>query len=231
VINGSKTFITNGTRADFVTLIAKTDASQKHGGVSVLILPSDVKGYSVGRKLKKLGNKASDTAELHFDNCRIPQRYLVGEEGMGFYYLMRNFQGERLVASLLATAGSQLLIEDAMRYGREREAFGRPIIQFQVWRHEFAQLLTEVEAARRLAYFAVDLFDRGVESTREVSMAKIFCGELANKVADRCLQFHGGWGYMDEYVVSRAWRDSRLVTIGGGTTEVMREIIAKLSDL
>ncbi len=231
VINGSKTFITNGTRADFVTLIAKTDPTQQHGGVSVLILPTDVAGFSVGRKLKKLGNKASDTAELHFDNCRIPQRYLLGEEGMGFYYLMRNFQGERLVAALLATAGAQLLIEDALKYGRERQAFGRPIVKFQVWRHEFAQLLTEVEAARRLAYFAVDLFDREIECTREISMAKLFCGELSNKVADRCLQFHGGWGYMDEYVISRAWRDARLVTIGGGTSEVMREIISKMSDV
>lgn len=229
VINGSKTFITNGTRADFVTLLVKTDPDKSHQGVSVVILPTDVKGYSVGRKLKKLGNKASDTAELHFDNCRIPQRYLVGEEGHGFYYLMHNFQGERLVAAIGAMAGAQQLLEDAIKYGEQRQAFGKPILKFQTWRHELAQLLTEVEAGRRLAYFAADLFGRGVPCVREVSMAKLFCAELANKVADRCLQFHGGWGYMDEYTVSRAWRDARLVTIGGGTSEVMREIISKMS--
>jgi len=231
VIDGSKTFITNGTRADFVTLIVKTDPDAGHGGVSVVLLPTDVKGFSVGRKLKKLGNKASDTAELFFEGCRIPRRYLLGEEGQGFYYLMHNFQGERLVAALLATAGARLLIEDAIRYGEGRQAFGRPITKFQVWRHEFAQLLSEVEAARRLAYFATDLFDRDVPCVKEISMAKLVCGELANRVADRCLQFHGGWGYMDEYVVSRAWRDMRLITIGGGTSEVMREIIAKLEGL
>ena len=227
VINGSKTFITNGLKADFVTLICKTNPDAKHGGVSVVVLPTDVPGFSVGRKLKKIGNKASDTAELHFDNCRVPARYIVGEEGQGFYYLMQNFQGERLVAALGATAGAQFVIDEALEYGSSRTAFDRPIKQFQVWRHEFAQLSTEVEAARRLAYFAVDLYDRKVPCVREISMAKVFCGEVANKVADRCLQFHGGWGYMDEYNISRYWRDIRLITIGGGTSEVMREIISK----
>lgn len=231
IINGSKTFITNGTLADFVTLIVKTDPDQKHGGISVVILPTAVAGFSVGRKLKKLGNKSSDTAELHFDNCRIPQRYLVGDEGRGFYYLMKNFQGERLVAALAGVAGAQLNVDDCVRYGKERQAFGRPILEFQVWRHEFAQLTTEIEAARRLAYFAVDLYDRGLESVKEITMAKLFCCEVANRVADRCLQFHGGWGYMDEYPVSRSWRDARLLTIGGGTSEVMREILAKMSDM
>ena len=231
IINGSKTFITNGTRADFVTLVVKTDPDKGHSGVSIVLFPTDTKGFSVGRKLKKLGNKSSDTAELHFDNCRIPRRYLLGEEGQGFYYLMQNFQGERLVAALLATAGAQRLLEETIHYGETREAFGRPIVKFQVWRHEFAQFLTEIEAARRLAYHAADLFNRKVPSVKEISMAKLYCGELANKVADRCLQFHGGWGYMDEYPISRAWRDMRLITIGGGTSEVMREIIAKMSGL
>ena len=231
VINGSKTFITNGTRCDFVTLLVKTDPGGGHQGISVIVVPSDVKGFSVGRKLQKLGNKSSDTAELSFVDVRVPARYLVGQEGMGFYYLMQNFQGERLVASLSAVAGAQLMLEDAFRYGREREAFGRPILKFQSWRHEFAELLAQVEAARRLSYFAVDLFDRKLPCTREVSMAKLVCCELVNRVADRCLQFHGGWGYMDEYTISRSWRDVRLLTLGGGTSEVMREIVAKLSDL
>jgi citronellyl-CoA dehydrogenase len=150
---------------------------------------------------------------------------------MGFYYLMQNFQGERLVAALAGSAASQFMIDDAIQYGREREAFGRPIIKYQVWRHTFAQLLTEVEAGRRLAYHAVDLFDRKIDSVKTISMAKLYCGDLINKVADRCLQFHGGYGYMDEYPISRAWRDARLLNIGGGTSEVMREIIAKMSDL
>jgi citronellyl-CoA dehydrogenase len=231
VINGSKTFITNGTRADFVTLLVKTDPEKGHGGVSIVLFPTDTKGFSVGRKLKKLGNKASDTAELHFEDCRIPARYLLGEEGQGFYYLMQNFQGERLVAALGAVAGAQRMIEESLEYGKSRQVFGRPIAKFQVWRHEFAQHLTDVEAGRRLAYFAADLFNRGQPSVKDISMAKLFCGELAQKVADRCLQFHGGWGYMDEYTISRAWRDIRLITIGGGTSEVMREIIAKMSDL
>lgn len=228
VINGSKTWITNGTRADFITLILKTDPEAGHHGVSVVLFPTNTKGYSVGKKLKKIGNKSSDTAELHFDNCRIPRRYLLGEEGHGFYYLMQNFQGERLVASIAAVGAAQMCIDDAVKYGNERSAFGKPIIKFQTWRHQFADMVTELEAARRLTYFASDLFNRKVPSVREVSMAKLFACELANRIADRCLQFHGGYGYVDEYHISRAWRDLRLLTIGGGTSEVMKEIISKL---
>ncbi len=231
VINGSKTFITNGSRADVLTLVAKTDPEAGYGGVSILLLPTETKGYTVGRALKKLGNRASDTAEIHFDNCRIPRRYLLGEEGQGFYYLMQNFQGERLIAGVIACAGAQLLIEESVKYGSEREAFGKPILKFQWWRHTFAQLLAELEAARRLTYFACDLFDRKLPSVKEVSMAKLIAGELVNKIADRCLQFHGGYGYMEEFHVSRAFRDVRLITIGGGTSEVMREIIAKAEGL
>lgn len=227
VINGAKTFITNGTQADFVTLVCKTNPDAGHGGISIILVPTDVPGFSVGKKLKKLGNKCSDTAELYFEDCRVPARNLLGEEGHGFYYLMQNFQGERLVGALLATAGAAYAIEKSLEYGESRQAFGRPISRFQVWRHEFAQMLTEVEAARRLAYFATDLFNRKVDCVTEVSMAKLYCGETANRVVDRCLQFHGGWGYMDEYLISRIWRDMRLITIGGGTSEVMKEIIAK----
>jgi citronellyl-CoA dehydrogenase len=228
IVNGAKTFITNGTRADFITLIVKTNPEAGYGGVSIVLFPTDTKGYTVGKKLKKIGNWSSDTAEIHFDNCRIPGRYLLGEEGQGFYYLMQNFQGERLIASVAACSGGNLLIQEALKYGSERQAFGKPIIKFQWWRHHFAELLSELEAARRLTYFAADLFNRKVQSVREVSMAKLVAGELANKIADRCLQFHGGYGYMDEFHVSRAWRDLRLITIGGGTSEVMREIISKI---
>jgi len=150
LVNGSKTFITNGTRADFLTLILKTDPEAGHGGFSVLLFPTDTKGYSVGRSLKKIGNWSSDTAEIFFDNCRVPARNLLGQEGRGFYYLMEQFQQERLAASVGAIATAQQCLVEAIEYGRSRSCFGRPIGKFQVWRHEFAQLLTEVEAGRRL---------------------------------------------------------------------------------
>jgi len=231
VINGQKTFITNGTRADFVTLAVKTAPDKGYGGVSVILVPTNIKGFSVGRKLSKIGNHSSDTAELFFEDCRVPARYLLGEENQGFYYVMRNFQGERLFASVSSVAGAQLNLEKTIEYCRERQAFGRPIVGFQVWRHRFVDMLTQLEAARRLNYHAVDLFNRKQECTREVTMAKLFTGDVITKVADECLQAHGGWGYIDEFDVSRAWRDTRLFTIGGGTSEIMREILSKLSGL
>lgn len=226
VINGAKTFITNGTRADFITLAVRTGPSG-YGGISLVLFPTDVKGFRVTRKLKKIGNHASDTAELAFDDCKIPARYLLGEENQGFAYIMMNFQGERLIAALAARAGGQLALEDALRYGQERQAFGRPILKFQVWRHQFVDLATELEAAKWLCYRAADLVNRKQECIKEISMAKLYAGELANRVIDRCLQFHGGYGYIEEFPIARAWRDIRLITIGGGTSEVMKEIIAK----
>lgn len=227
VINGSKTFITNGTRADFITLLVKTDVEAGHRGVSMILFPTDTPGFTIGRTLKKLGNKASDTAELFFEDCRVPAANLLGEENKGFYYMMTYFQRERLVSAISAMAAARYWLDETVRYARERKVYGRPLVTFEHWRQELAQLATEIEAAKRLTYHAVDLFDRGQECVREVSMAKMFSGEVANKVADRCLQLHGGWGYMDEYGISRAWRDLRLLTIGAGTSEVMREIIAK----
>ncbi len=226
VVNGAKTFITNGTRADFITLAVRT-GGEGYGGISLLLFPTDVPGFRVARKLKKIGNHASDTAELAFEDCRVPARYLLGEENQGFYYVMMNFQGERLIASVAAVAGAQRALDLAIAYGRERHAFGRPIGAFQVWRHELTQLLTELEAGRWLAYRACDLFNRKQDAVKEISMAKLYCGELAVKVADRVLQLHGGSGYMDDLAISRIWRDTRLITIGGGTSEIMKEIIAK----
>jgi citronellyl-CoA dehydrogenase len=231
IVNGTKTFITNGTRADIITLIVKTDPEAGHGGISILLFPTDTKGFSVSRSLKKLGNWSSDTAELAFSDCRVPARYLLGEEGLGFYYLMQNFQGERLIAAVGGVAGAQKAIDLSLEYGRQREAFGRPILKYQVWRHQFVDLLTQVEAGRRLTYHACDLFNRKQACVKEVSMAKLYVAEMAQHVVDRCLQFHGGWGYMDEYDISRVWRDMRLLSIGGGTSEIMKEIIAKLVDL
>lgn len=232
VINGSKMWITNGTRADFITLAART-GGPGFGGISLLTFPTDVKGYSVSKKLEKVGNLSSDTAVLYFEDCRIPARYLLGEENMGFYHVMTNFQGERLIAAVGAVATGFLMIQDALAYGNEREAFGRPIVKFQVWRHKFVELLTQLEAAKWLTYRAVEEFNdpetRG-GATRTISMAKLFAGDLLQKVAYECMQFHGGMGYVTETHVARAWRDARLLTIGGGTSEVMKEIIAKLSE-
>jgi citronellyl-CoA dehydrogenase len=226
IINGAKTWITNGTRADFITLAVRTGA-EGYGGISLILFPTDIKGFRVARKLKKIGNHASDTAELVFEDCRVPARYLLGEENQGFYYIMTNFQGERLIASVAAVAGSQIAIDEAIRFGQDRQAFGRPIMRFQVWRHEFTQLLTELEAGRWLTYRACDLYNRKEDAVKEISMAKLYCGELAQRIMDRCLQFHGGCGYVDEFPISRRWRDIRLITIGGGTSEIMREIISK----
>ncbi|RMG20009.1 MAG: acyl-CoA dehydrogenase [Deltaproteobacteria bacterium] len=230
VINGQKTFITNGTRADFVTLAVRT-GEEGYAGISFIVVPTDVKGFSVGRKLEKVGNRASDTAEIFFEDVRVPKRFRLGEENEGFLHIMTNFQGERLAGALTATAGMELMIRDAIAYGWEREAFGRPIVKFQVWRHKFAELMTAVEASKQLNYKAADLFDRGEAATKEISMAKLFAGDLAQRVAYECMQFHGGAGYMLEYPIARAWRDVRLLTIGGGTSEIMKEIIAKCEGL
>jgi alkylation response protein AidB-like acyl-CoA dehydrogenase len=226
VINGSKTFITNGTRADFITLAVRTGGAG-FGGISLVLFPTDTKGFSVTRKLKKMGNHASDTAELAFDDCRIPRRYLLGEENQGFKYIMMNFQGERLIAAIAANAAARQALDEAVAYGRDRQAFGRPIGSFQVWRHQFAELYAQVEASKWLTYRACDLFNRREQATTEITMSKLVAGELAIKVIDRCLQFHGGYGYMDEYPISRAYRDIRLLTIGAGTSEVMKEILSK----
>jgi citronellyl-CoA dehydrogenase len=230
IINGSKMWITNGTRADFITLAART-GDKGYGGVSLFTFPTDVKGFQVSKKLDKVGNLASDTAVLFFEDCKIPARYLLGEENHGFYYIMTNFQGERLIAAVGAVAAMYQMVEDSLRYGNEREAFGKPLIKHQVWKHKFADYLSHIEAAKWLTYRAVELFDDpATRSTavKEVSMAKLVAGDLMQRVAYDCQQFHGGMGYVTETHIARAWRDARLLTIGGGASEIMKEIIAKL---
>ena len=227
VINGAKMWITNGTRADFITLAVRT-GEPGYGGISLLTFPTDVKGFSVSKKLAKVGNLSSDTALLFFEDCKIPVRYLLGEENLGFYHVMTNFQGERLVAALGAVSGMQQLVEESLRYGNERSAFGKPLIKHQVWKHKFVEHLTAIEAARWLTYRATDLFNRKEAAVKEISMAKLYAGDLMQKVVYDCQQFHGGMGYVVETPVARAFRDARLLTIGGGTSEIMKEIIAKL---
>lgn len=240
IINGAKTYITNGTRASFITLLCKTDPDAGYGGISIILLPTDTKGFHVAKKLKKLGNHASDTAELHFEDCRVPARYLLGEEGKGFYYLMQNFQTERLIGSVTTVEGCQRVLDASVAYGRDRKAFGKPIIKREVWQHRFVDMYTDLEAARQLAYRAVEQYNEeryvngtslSFDTVKLISMAKLFAGERSSKIMDECLQFHGGMGYMDECFISRAWRDQRLIRIGGGTSEVMRYAIAKIMGL
>jgi len=229
-ITGQKTYITNGAMADFVTLAVRT-GGEGFGGISLVLVPTNLPGFSVGRKLDKLGTRAVESCELHFDDVRVPRRYILGEENAGFYHLMQNFQGERVAGAIMAWAGALFNLRASIAYGETREAFGRPIIKYQWWRHKFAEHLAAIEAARHLTYAAVQKLVDGENPTREVSMAKLFAGELAQKVAYDCLQFHGGYGYIEEYDIARAYRDVRLITIGGGTSEVMREIIAKWEGL
>ncbi len=227
VINGAKMWITNGTRADFVTLAVRT-GEVGYGGISLLTFPTDVKGFSIGKKLSKIGNLSSDTALLFFEDCKVPARYLLGEENAGFYHIMTNFQGERLCAAVGAVAGMQQMVDDAIQYGNERTAFGKPLIKMQVWKHKLVEHLTAIEAARWLAYRACDLFARGEPATKEISMAKLFAGDLMQKVVYDCQQIHGGMGYVTESHIARAFVDARLITIGGGASEIMKEIISKL---
>jgi citronellyl-CoA dehydrogenase len=231
VINGQKLWITNGTRADFITLAVRT-GDEGFGGISLMVFPTDVAGFTVGNSIKKIGNKSSDTAEIFFDNCRIPRRYLLGDENAGFYHIMTNFQGERLIAAVGGVAGMERSIRGTLKYASERKAFGRPIGKFQVWRHKMVEHLTSVEAARRLSYWAVDQFVKNpMGATKAITMSKLFVGELMQKVLYDCMQLHGGFGYTTEYPIGRAWVDGRLITIGGGTTEVMKEILIKVEGL
>lgn len=230
IINGSKTFITNGTRADFINLAVRT-GEEGYMGISFILFPTDVKGFSVGKKLKKMGLHTADSCELFFDDCHVPARYLLGEENQGFIYIMTQFQAERLIAAINVVAGMQYMWDEAVDYAKKRTVFGKPISKYQIWRHEFVDLLTEIEAGRQLTYHACDLYNRGKNPIKEISMAKLFVGELALKVASRCLQVHGGYGYTEDYDICRAYRDTRLITIGGGTSEIMKEIIRRIIGL
>jgi citronellyl-CoA dehydrogenase len=229
VISGQKLWITNGTRADTILLAVRTGGDD-HRGISLVLFPTDVKGFSVGKKLKKVGNLCSDTAELFFDDCRIPARNILGEKNRGFYYIMENFQGERLATAIVMLSLMDRAMEMAQQYARERKAFGRAIGKFQVWRHKFAEHLTSIEAGRWLVYRAVDLMNRRQKAVKEITMAKLYVTDLAQRVIYDCMQVFGGFGYATEYPIGRFWRDARLFTIGAGTSEIMKEIIAKQAE-
>lgn len=231
VINGSKTFITNGSRCDFMVLAAKTDPEKGYGGISMFVVDSDSPGFEVTKKLDKLGWRASSTGELGFADMRVPGDALLGEENRGFYQMMGMFAWERLSLSLGAVTASQACLDAAVEYAKQRKAFGKPISKFQVIAHSFADMATRIEAARRLVYHALKLYIEGQNPMREVAMAKLFSCRLSFDVADQCLQVYGGYGYMEEYDIARSFRDLRLMPIGGGTDEIMREVISKTMGL
>ncbi len=234
VINGSKMYITNGTQADWVCLLARTEDGEDYHGMSLIMVPTDTPGFIVSKKLKKLGNHSSDTAVLAFEDMRVPVSNRIGEEGMGFYLQMEQFQIERLVAALGAVAGAELAVRDTILYCQERKTFGKPLIANQWIQFKLGELLTEIEAARHLNYYCASLIDAqedAMKVTKIASMCKLKAGRLVREVADTCLQFYGGMGYMEETPISRYFRDTRLTSIGGGADEIMLGIIAKLENM
>ncbi len=231
VVNGSKTFITNGVRADFLVCAVKTTKEGGHGGISFLVLEREMPGYEVAQKLEKMGWHSSDTGELAFTDVEVPEENLLGEENGGFKLIMANFAWERLLMAIGAVGAMQRLIEISVNYSLEREAFGRPIGKFQATRHHIAEMATKAEASRAITYNSLRLFHEGHNCIKEVTMAKLVTQRAVLEIADQALQIHGGYGYMKEYGIERAVRDARLGPIGGGTDEVMKEILGKLMGL
>jgi acyl-CoA dehydrogenase len=230
LITGSKIFITNGVYGDLYFVAARTgDGSpeRRHDGISMFLVERGLPGFAVSRKLDKMGMRASDTAELAFEECPVPAENLLGVEGRGFQQLAAGLQRERIMAGVLALSGAAHALEDTTAYLRERHAFGEPLARKQALRHRVADMATEIEAARQLVYRAAALHAAGDECAREVSMAKLFATEVANRVAYQAVQLYGGYGYMREFPVERFFRDVRLWTIASGTSEMMREIVAR----
>src|SRR5205807_815394 len=227
VINGSKTYITNGHRADFIVLVTKTDPDAGYDGFTLFLVYMDLPGVIREKKLEKLGMHASDTALLAFNDVRVPDDAVLGEVGKGFYHIMWELQGERLIGAAGCVAGAQAAFDRTLEYAQERTAFGRQIGHFQVIRHKFAEMATKIETARQMVYTTAWRFQNGEYPVREISMAKLYAARIAVEVADECIQIHGGNGYMKEYGIERVWRDMRLNRIGAGTDEIMLEVIGR----
>src|ERR1700716_792096 len=227
VINGSKTYITNGHRADVIVLVTKTDPDAGYDGFTLFLVDMDSPGVIREKKLEKLGMHASDTALLAFQDVRVPADAVLGEIGKGFYHIMWELQGERLIGAAGCVAGAQRCFDRTLQYAKERQAFGRSIGHFQVIRHKFAEMATKIEAARQMVYTTAWRFDNGEYPVREISMAKLYASRMAVEGADECIQIHGGAGYMKEYGVERVWRDMRLNRIGAGTDEIMLDVIGR----
>jgi alkylation response protein AidB-like acyl-CoA dehydrogenase len=227
VINGSKTYITNGHRSDYIVLVTKTDPDVGYDGFSLFLVDMDLPGVIREKKLQKLGMHASDTALLAFQDVRVPHEAMLGQEGKGFYHIMWELQGERLIGAAGCVAGAQRAFDETLKFATERQAFGRSIGRFQAIRHKFADMATKIEAGRQLVYSTAWRFANGEYPVREISMAKLYTAQMACEVMDECLQIHGGAGYMKEYGIERAWRDMRLNRIGAGTDEIMLDVIGR----
>ena len=227
VINGSKTYITNGHRADVIVLVTKTDTNAGYDGFTLFLVPMDAEGVIREKRLRKLGMHASDTALLAFQDVHVPESAVLGQIGKGFYHIMWELQGERLIGAAGCVAGAQHVFDRTLQYAKERKAFGREIGRFQVIRHKFAEMATKIETARQLVYTTAWRFQNGEYPVREISMAKLYAARIAVEVADECIQIHGGAGYMVEYGIERVWRDMRLNRIGAGTDEIMLDVIGR----
>ncbi len=227
IVNGSKTMITSGCRADQVTMAVRT-GGEGYKGLSLLVVETKSPGFRVSKKLRKMGWWASDTAELSLEDVRVPAENLLGDEGAAFYGIMQNFQKERLYLALMANTTAELALEESIRYTRLREAFGKPLTGFQVTRHKLVDMATLVEVSREFTYRVAAKIQAGENMVKEISMAKIFSADMCDKVCHAAVQIHGGYGYMRECVVERLYRDSRILSIGGGTSEIMKEIISKI---
>ncbi|HTL11472.1 MAG TPA: acyl-CoA dehydrogenase family protein [Bdellovibrionota bacterium] len=226
VLNGAKTWVTNGFYADFYVVACKTDPAAGPKGISLIVVEAGTPGLQA-KKLQKVGWHSSDTAELSLENVRVPLTNLVGQENMGFAYIMQTFVLERLTAAATSLGSAIVAMEDTVTYMNQRKAFGKPILKFQALRHRLADLYAELEAVRQLVYHAAWLLEQKEPAVKEASMAKLLATEFSKRAIDECLQFHGGFGYVEEYPIARAYRDARVGTIVAGTSEIMREIIAR----
>jgi citronellyl-CoA dehydrogenase len=227
IVNGRKTFITNGARCHWALVVTKSERERGHAGYNLLVIEKGTPGFSVAKTLEKLGMHSSDTAELLFEDCHVPAANLIGEEGEGFKNLMWELQGERMITAAGAIAGAQRVFEYTMEYARNREAFGQPIANFQVIKHRLVDMGTKIAAVKAFVYQTAKQWNEGEYPVREISQAKLLATQVACEVADDAIQILGGHGYMREFPVERAWRDARLARIGAGTDEIMKEIIAK----
>ncbi|GIV69618.1 acyl-CoA dehydrogenase family protein [Caldilinea sp.] len=227
IVNGQKTFITNGINSDLVITVVKTDPSQRHKGISLLVIERGMEGFTRGRNLEKIGLKAQDTAELFFDNVRVPVANLLGEEGKGFYYLMERLPQERLDIAVTAVAACEAALDMTLRYCKERTAFGQPIGSFQNSRFKLAEMKTEIEIARVFVDRCIEALNAGELTAEEAAMAKWWTTDLQKRVMDECLQLHGGYGYMLEYPIAKFYLDARVQAIYGGTNEIMKEVIGR----
>ncbi len=231
VINGRKMWITNGTQADWICLLARTSDEGGYQGMSLIVVPTDTPGFSVGRKIAKMGNHASDTAELVFDDVRVPVTHTIGEEGQGFQMQMAQFQDERLVGAYMATSGARRALDRTKDYLQIREAFGKPLLANQYLQYTLADLIAEVEMLQGFLHYAAQRYISGENVIREATIGKLKAGQISRKVADTCVQYHGGMGYAEEMWVARYFRDSRLGSIGGGADEVMLRILTMMEGM